>query len=190
MTTVCFDGRYLAADTLFVYGSKKLQGHYEKIHLPDGKIWTVNGLKVLAVATAGAVGAINKLKLALEAGVVEDFDPKAGDNAFQMLMVTEEKYLYYWNYGLTAKGELVNELYPVDGNHAIGSGSPYGLAVMAIKGSALDGVRAAMKVDLHTGGYIDVFDYENPLRLMRVDPVPVSEEVQEKPEFLRVAPAA
>lgn len=189
MTTVCYDGRLLAADTLFVAGTKKMQGHYQKIHLPGEDTWTVNGLKILAAATAGSVGAIVNLKAAMKAGVVHGTDPGVGDNGFQMLMLTEDRYLYYWNYGHTAQKELVNELYPIDGNHSIGSGGPFGLAVMAIKGSAIDGVRAAMKVDLHTGGYIDVFDFENPLQLVRVDPNPVKEVPQDPPELLEVASA-
>jgi len=171
MTTVCWDGERLAADTLYVAGSRKMQGHYEKIHFPGDKAWTVEGKKVIAFGFSGAIGAIAKIKGYLEAGVTHDTAPDVNDNSFTILMVTDQKEVYNWSYGLSAQKEVVNDLFITNGNHAIGSGGIYGLAVMAIKGDAIDAVRAAMKVDIHSGGYIDYWVFGTPSKVTRMQEV-------------------
>lgn len=55
MTTVCWDGNTLAADTLYVAGTRKMQGDYEKILLPGEASWSVEGHPILAVGFSGAV---------------------------------------------------------------------------------------------------------------------------------------
>lgn len=170
MTTVCWDGDTLAADTLYTAGSRKMQGHYEKIVFPEGKTWTVEGKKVLVFGFSGGVGSLQRIKALLEAGVTDKAVPDMDDDSFNILMVTEEKHAYNWTYGRNAQKEIVNDLYATDGNFAIGSGAVYGLGVMAIKGDPIAGVSAAIKIDLHSGGYVDVWSFDKPKVLTRINP--------------------
>lgn len=170
MTTVCWDGNTLAADTLYVSGTRRMQGDYEKILMPDEVQWTVEGQPILAVGFSGTIATIPKIKAALAANATPGLDPDVGDAGFSLLMVTDKKVLYYWNYGLTAKSEVVNELFVLEGNHAVGSGSIYGLGVMAIRGDAISAVKAGIRVDVNSGGYIDVWSFETPRLLTRVNP--------------------
>jgi len=170
MTTVCWDGNTLAADTLYVAGTRKMQGVYEKILLPEEAEWVVQGQSVLAVGFAGSVACMSKVRKLLETNVVIGTDPGVDGDSFSLIMITDKKVNYYWNTGTTANGELVNELFIVEGNHAVGSGSPYAMGVMAIKGDAINGVKGAIKVDLHSGGYIDVWSFDKPRDLTRINP--------------------
>lgn len=170
MTTVCWDGNTLAADTLYVAGSRKMQGGYEKILLPEEAEWTVEGHSVLAVGFAGAVACMSKVRKLLETNVVIGTNPDVNGDSFSLIMITDKKVNYYWNTGTTANGELVNELFIVEGNHAVGSGTPYAMGVMAIKGDAISGVKGAIKVDLHSGGYIDMWSFDKPRALTRISP--------------------
>lgn len=170
MTTVCWDGNTLAADTLYTTGSRKMQGDYEKIIFPENKDWTIHGKKILVFGFSGGVGSIEKIKALLEAGVTDKTIPEMGDDSFNILIVTENKQVYNWTFGYNAQKEQVNDLYATDGNFAIGSGAAYGLGVMAIRGDAVNGVKAAIKVDLHSGGYIDVWSVDTPRALVRINP--------------------
>ena len=170
MTTVCWDGNTLAADTLYTTGSRKMQGDYEKIVFPEGKNWTVWGKKILAFGFSGGVGSIEQIKLLLEEGVTDKTTLPSPEDTFNILMVTENKVVYNWTYGYNNQKEVVNDLYVTDGNFAIGSGAPYGLGVMAIKADSISGVKAGIKVDLHSGGYIDVWSFDNPAELNRINP--------------------
>jgi len=170
MTTVCWDGNTLAADTMYTAGSRKMQGHYEKIVFPDGKDWTVRGKKILAFGFSGGVGSIEQIKTLLEAGIPNKSDLSAEEDTFNILMVTADKQVYNWTFGYNAQKELVNDLYVTDGNFAIGSGGIYGLGAMAIKADAISGVKAGIKVDLHSGGYIDVWCFDKPTELSRINP--------------------
>lgn len=170
MTTVCWDGNDLAADTLYITGTRRLGGSYEKILLPDAAKWSVEGKPVLAVGFSGSISTIPHLKKVLEADAKPGTDPECGDASFTVLLITDKRQVYYWNYGMTANGDLINELFVVEGNHGIGSGGIYGLGVMAIKGKAIDGVKAAIKIDIHSGGYIDVWSFDTPLALTRFNP--------------------
>jgi len=157
-----------------------MQGHYEKIHFPTTKPWSVEGRKVVAFGFSGGIGIIQKIKALLEAGITAETVIDNKDTSFNILMVTENREVYNWTVGLTAQNEQVNDLFVTSGNFSIGSGGIYGLAVMAIKGSAIDGVRAAMKVDVHSGGYIDVWSFDDPTKLHRVDPNPILEADAQK----------
>lgn len=170
MTTVCWDGNTLAADTLYTAGSRKLQGDYEKIIFPDDKPWTVRGKRVLVFGFSGGVGSLEKIKSLLEAGITDKTAPGVDDDSFNILMVTEDKLVFNWTFGHNAQKEQVNDLYVIDGNFAIGSGSTYGLGVMAIKGDSIAGVKAGIKVDLHSGGYVDVWSFDKPRALTRINP--------------------
>jgi hypothetical protein len=170
MTTVCWDGITMAADTLYVAGTRRMQGDYKKILLPEGTEWTVEGSPVLAVGFSGSIATIPQIKKCLEAGVTHGVNPDVGEYSFTVLMVTDKKDTFYWNYGLTNKGEVINELFVVEGNHGIGTGSVYGVGVMAIKGSAIDGTKAGIKIDVNSGGYIDVWSFDNPRTLRRINP--------------------
>lgn len=171
MTTVCWDGNTLAADTLYVAGTRKMQGDYEKILLPGEASWSVEGHPILAVGFSGAVSSINKIKKLLESNAVAGTDPGLGGESFSLILITDKKVNYYWNSGTTNQGELVNELFIVEGNHSVGSGGIYALGVMAIKGDAINGVKAGIKVDVHSGGYIDVWSFDSPRALTRLNPI-------------------
>lgn len=170
MTTACWDGEKLAADTLYVAGTRRLGGDYEKILLPDDAPWSVDGKPVLAVGFSGSIGSIPNIKKVLEANAVPGADPACGDYNFTLLLITDKKEVYYWNYGTSSKGDIINELFVVQGNHAIGSGGIYGMGVMAIKGSAIDGTKAGIQIDINSGGYIDVWAFDNPRELVRINP--------------------
>lgn len=170
MTTVCWDGNTLAADTLYTAGGRKMQGHYEKILFPEDKQWTVEGKKVLAFGFSGAIGSIQKIKSLMEAGITSDTEVDPDNSGFNILMVTEHKQVYNWTVGQNAQKESVKDLFVTDGNFAIGSGGIYGLGVMAIKGDSISGVKAGIKVDIHSGGYIDVWSFDTPKTLTRINP--------------------
>lgn len=170
MTTVCWDTNTLAADTLFTSGTRKLPGSYEKIFLPDGVEWTVEGHSILAVGFSGSVATIAKVKKLLETKIVEGMDPGVDGDSFSLIMITDKKTVYYWNTGTAANGELVNELFFIEGNHSVGSGAPYGMGVMAIKGDAISAVKAGIRVDMYSGGYVDMWSFDKPRELTRLNP--------------------
>lgn len=170
MTTVCWDGNTLAADTLFTSGSRKMQGHYEKILLPGDEEWFIEGQPVMAVGFSGAVATISKVRKLMASHVVEETVPDLDGDSFSLIIITDKKVSYYWNSGFTASKEQVNEMFVVEGNHSVGSGGIYGLGVMAIKGDAISGVKAGIKIDMYSGGYVDVWSFETPRLLTRINP--------------------
>lgn len=141
MTTVAFDGRTMAADTL----ATDAWGMKERV---DDKILRGQGF---LVGTAGQNGAIKRwwsqvcqLDLAhvLEYGY-PDFDADRNDPA---IMLTDGRHL--WRH-VTGGFFRVSR-----GFHAVGSGRDYALAAMYLGKSAADAVRVAMEFDNGTGGQV------------------------------------
>lgn len=149
MTTVAFDGRTMAADTL----ATDAWGMKERV---DDKI--LRGPNFLAGA-AGQNGAIKRwwaqvcqLDLAhvLEYGY-PDFDADRNDPA---ILLTDGRHI--WRH-VTGGFFRVSR-----GFHAVGSGRDYALAAMHLGKSAAEAVAIAMEFDHGTGGNIVTETLQGP----------------------------
>ena len=149
MTTVAFDGRTMAADTLATdaWGMKERD---------DDKILRGQGF---LVGTAGQYGDIKRwwaqvcqLDLAhvLEYGY-PDFDTDRNDPA---IMLTDGRHI--WRH-VTGGFFRVSR-----GFHAVGSGRDYALAAMYLGKSAAEAVRIAMEFDNGTGGEVLTATLQEP----------------------------
>ncbi len=149
MTTVAFDGRTMAADTL----ATDAWGMREEVR---DKI--LRGPDFLA-GTAGQNGAIKRwwaqvctmpLEHVLGYGY-PDFDADRNDPA---IILTDGKHI--WRHVTGGFFECSR------GFHAVGSGRDYALAAMELGASAADAVRLAMRFDNGTGGDVVVESLADP----------------------------
>ncbi len=166
MTTIVFDGHYLAADTRGTLGFasahkrhcpncglhiKHSHTELKKIHIPDKRLM-FEGEVVIAMAGAGSSNMFNFMIYLVETHpepniAVKKFPGTAHQEHATLLILTEQNV-----YELTAGGRLIKhrEL-PV----AIGTGAL--AARLAIKegSNAMDAVRKAALVDPGTNNVID-----------------------------------
>lgn len=130
MTTIAFDGKTLAADTR-AHGSIILK--VRKVHrLSDGSMF-------------GAAGSCQEI-LAVLAWLNGGDKPSDLDN-FEALIITRA--------GAQRLGERLMRAPVLEPFYAIGSGSHFAIAAMALGKNAIDAVRLAARFDIYTGGAIE-----------------------------------
>lgn len=149
MTTIAFDGRYLAADGRATAGGMITSRSTQKI-FPI--LFTVNGAEVKGVmAGAGSFESLMMAKRHLQefdlfdSEVTPDIDEGTG-----LLVVLETGELYLLEHNLVPL--------PQESPCSIGSGSPFALATMVIGKSASEAVEVAKELDCYSGGNVTVFD--------------------------------
>lgn len=155
MTTIAYDGRTLAADTLATddYGLKTR----------EGKLWALHGCRFGA---AGALGDMLRIRLRLQQMakrlsamlhdqfmnlvMAEDF--LEDGQQLSLLMVAPDGRFYTLERGVFRLR--------AEGFGAIGSGRDYALAAMHLGQSAAQAVAVAAQFDAHTGAEIETLEAE------------------------------
>lgn len=154
MTTIAFDGRYVAADGRCTNGNMIVG----KAHR---KLWLIKAIvrgkeEEVVLAGAGAFEDLTVIKNWLEQG--GDFfsqDPEATvpeikPESVEGFIVTQSGEVFSWESGLVALEQEV----PAMG----GSGGIFAVSAMLCGKSAPDAIKVAMELDIATGGKILCFD--------------------------------
>lgn len=152
MTTVAYDGRFLAADGRSTVGNM-ISGKAVKKIFPMTII--ANGAEVQGVlAGAGSFQTVNIVKSHLERNDLFESEliPEIEPGSFQGLLILETGEVY----------DLEDKLIPLPAEIpvAIGSGTDYAMTAMVVGKSAVAAVEVACELDVYSGGKISVFDTE------------------------------
>ena len=149
MTTLAFDGRYLAADTLGVRGGNRSEQPSCKIAVQDGYAFAFGGFWLH----------FRQQLMAWALAAFRDADPPewrfcpAKDVEGAMLVVTPMCTLLVF----TDQAPYPDpEAWPF----AIGTGGDIALGAMGAGVTAMEAVKLAMRWDLKTGGEVDFIDTE------------------------------
>lgn len=130
MTTIAYDGKTLAADTL---ASNGIKWRFRKLYrLPDGSLF-------------GAAGSCQEI-LAVLAWLRRGEKPSDLQN-FEGLIVSQA--------GVSALGMRLMREPVVERYYAVGSGAHFAIAAMACGRSAVQAVRIAARFDPGTGGRVE-----------------------------------
>jgi len=150
MTTIAFDGRYLAADTLGVRGGNRSEQPSCKIAVQDG----------YAFAFGGTWGHFRQRLMAWALAAFRDADAPewrfcpAKDMDGALLVVTPMRGLLVFTHEAPYPDP---EAWPF----AIGTGGDIALGAMGAGLTAMEAVAIAARWDLKTGGRIDFIDLEH-----------------------------
>lgn len=152
MTTVAYDGRFLAADGRSTLGNLISGKSVKKIFQ---LLIIAGGVQVQAVlAGAGSFQTVNIVKSHLERNDLFESEliPEIEPGSFQGLLILETGEVY----------DLEDKLIPLPAEIpvAIGSGTDYAMAAMVMGKSAPAAVQVACELDVYSGGKISVFDTE------------------------------
>lgn len=176
MTTICFDGRYLAADTRGSYGnggvvqtaSHKLSVHHGIAYASTGRIgeqWRA----ALIEWWCEALG--DPRHVPMPAKGLDDNDPGAFIICCPNMAPASLTYATPWP----------NE-------HGVpcgwGTGADYAIGAMEMGASAMEAVRIAMRHDSGTGGDIEFIDLEDVERGVQFWQVPKVEYIGNKPPVI------
>ena len=145
MTTICWDGKILAADTRYIEGDS-LFGYCRKILL-------LNNGQVLAAA--GDVGFLRTLRDCLENNKnIAEAITKKELNKFGALLLDPSGVMWYFD--STYKGFI-----PLDSHiAAIGSGGEIAIAFMRHRYTAVNAIKAVARTHVTTNNIIDTYDPE------------------------------
>ena len=137
MTTIAWDGKTLAADTLITENGKRV-GRCEKIGNVGGVLFGVSGgVEWLAAFRGWFLGGMSGDRPAM----------KSGDNIAQAIVIHDGRVL-----SLVPDGwDVMKAPY-----YAVGSGCDLALGAMALGHTAEEAVRAACMIDVYSGGEITV----------------------------------
>jgi len=161
MTTIAWCGKILAADgQSTINGNRRLLSNSQKIHVATAEDnWTIEGKKISAFGMAGRPSALNLVKETLTTGLKHDTKITEKDTSFAIIAVAETGEAFKWQVTNDSKKQLQHvDLLPVTGPMAIGSGGVFAEAVLSIGMSAVDAVKAAMKLDVMSGGEISYWE--------------------------------
>ena len=144
MTTVCWDGKTLAADKMSSRGNTK--------HSKCTKVHKING-SLCAITGSFDVG-MELLYWFHNGAVVEDFpDIQAETNDSNLVVITPQRRITLYErspHPLVFEQEFA----------AYGSGSDFALAAMHLGCNAEEAVRVATIFDLYTGHGVDVIRFD------------------------------
>jgi hypothetical protein len=145
VTTIAFDGRYLAADTLTVRGGNRVEQPLCKLAVRDGVAYAFGGMWwALTGELMSWYGACDS--------IVDFPNPRGLDGALLAVNAYSRQATL-----LTAEmpyPDLENP--PV----ALGTGSDLALGAMGAGVTAMEAVQIAMRWDLKTGGHVEFVDLE------------------------------
>lgn len=157
MTTIAFDGRYLAADGRSTFGNMINGKRAQKIFGPFPVHYCGESHQA-ALAIAGSYESghrlrdylVNACEISEEQADRPQFDDDAGFEAV----------LYVQNVGtFTIERNLVP--LPAEVPITLGSGSQFALGALAAGKTPLEAVKVAAELDCFTGGEFRVFDVES-----------------------------
>ncbi len=132
MSTICCDGKTVAADGRSICGDSIVDTDFEKIILKDGRIFGV----------VGTAGSLNPVVAWILEGADPDKMPKIAE--FSVVEFCKEGANLYRHD--VPYADLYN--YPC----AFGSGQPFALAAMRAGAKPLEAVKIAAELDPGTGG--------------------------------------
>lgn len=143
MTTIAYDGRTIAADSLACYGD-------ERCHVPIQKIW-VEGRVIYALA--GSSRMLTPLMKWFKAGASPGDIPKGDSNdyAYTFLVIDDAGVRTYHH-------DCAYPNFFYEDKIAIGSGQDYAMGALMFGASAKEAVAVAAKMSVKTGGEIQVVD--------------------------------
>lgn len=144
MTTIAFDGRYLAADTLGVRGGNRSELPGCKIEVRDG----------YSFATGGYWGHYRSQLIAWH---VAGHDPRSCPGAGvegAVLVLSPQRELFVFTHEAPFPDPEVAPF-------ALGTGGDIALGAMGAGLTAMEAVALAARWDLKTGGPIDFIDFEH-----------------------------
>lgn len=143
MTTIAWDGRYVAADSLMISGSYKHPMPYQKLRLGNGVVYGLTGFAAWFDAWIKWY----------EAGADPAATPAcnlSGDNAGSFIVFAKDNVKFYTR-------EMPYPL-KLEAPDAWGSGAEYAIGAMMAGAKADEAIRIAIKVDHGTGGEAQVID--------------------------------
>jgi len=147
MTTIAYDGRYLAADTMASAGNTRLPGRFGKIHICGDVVYAHSGNL-----------AYSQPLIAWHANGARDSAwPVARDNCENVLVVA-------WSTTVTTYERDIPYAGAVLGPEAWGSGAKVAMGAMAAGMTAQEAVAVAMELDICTGGTVEWVDLRHPAR--------------------------
>lgn len=161
MTTIAFDGRYLAADGRMTRGGIITSNSVKKIQEVTA---IIRGVKQeVIIFGAGSWGGIYSITQWMKENDVFDIDPQLTRPFFpvdheghcqtqDVAFITKEGQLY-------ALDDQCRPA-PYDAPFAEGSGFPFAQMALTLGMSAVEAVRASIKMDTGSGGTITCFDVE------------------------------
>lgn len=163
MTTIAFDGRYLAADGRMTRGGIICSSTVKKTRV----IKTVIRGEETEVIIGGA-GSWNNIYAVIEwmkNNDVFNTDPDLQRPVFPDTNQEQPGYLDHDVFFITQDGEVYCldpfcRPAPYGAPFAEGSGFPFAQTALTLGQSAVEAIRTAMKLDTGTGGQITVFDVD------------------------------
>lgn len=158
MTTIAYADGVLASDSQVTAGGLADQAPFKKIYEPDeGKSWSIYGKRILAIAVCGEAAGIYELIAALEKGI--HFESKGKQDAWtSCIAVADDKSVFV----VDGYGDRKNSLFvhlPVGAKVGKGSGGEVATAYMAINKKAPEAVKLAIKLDVYSGGDVQVWTF-------------------------------
>lgn len=159
MTTLAFDGRYLAADGRMTRSEIVVSSNTKKLHLIEA---VIRGEKQeVVVFGAGSWNGIFAIMEWMKENDVFDINPELMRPHFPE---DEEQGQSRQDVSfITQSGELFaldpqSRPAPYEAPYADGSGFPFAQMALTLGQSAVEAVRSAIKMDVHSGGEITCFD--------------------------------
>lgn len=134
MSTVAYDGKFLAAD-------RQCCGQYKA---RTTKVWRLRNGSLF-----GGAGMMEQI-LAARVWLEEGGDKPGGLDEFNGILIESGRAYHL-------EGKLIRERI-VERCHAVGSGSPFAITAMALGKSAREAVLIAARFDPRTGGGVDVLE--------------------------------
>lgn len=143
MTTIAFDGKTLAADTLITQEGT-IFGHQPKcFRLENGDLF----------AAAGSTALTHQFKQWIERGAVKSDAPPHNDRGFEGILIRNGEA-----FEITKQGELFPACVPWAG----GSGGIHALAAMRLGKNAAEAVQFATEMDIYSGGKVVSLEVKQP----------------------------
>lgn len=158
MTTIVYSNGVLASDSQGTMDLSVNVNSIKKIYEPAaGERWSIYGKRILAIGVSGDVGGLAELFEHLKKGI--GFETKGKWAAFtDCIAVADDKSFFY----VDNRGDKANTMFThfnEDSSFAIGSGAFLANAYLAIGKKAEDVIKLAIKLDVFSGGAIQVWNF-------------------------------
>jgi len=140
MTTIACDGKFLVSDSRTVFGTMPARRPAQKLLVRDGAVYAVSGLD----------GIIGTLADWYVSGADPRNVPQAPTQGWEMYVVTRK--------GTVRLSHTAPYAARVDRVWSTGSGQDYALGAMHAGADARRAVKISSKLDVYTGGPIQVID--------------------------------
>ena len=161
MTTVCYDGQHMVSDSQSTFGQMSSLTPFKKIHEPEeGDYWEVNGVKVIVFGISGNAMAVENLKEKLRENLTYKTRFNEEEMQFSTIIVDENGRTYRWNCNKTRTRPMeILELLPTLPPVAVGSGYQFAMGILAIGKDAKSAVKTAIRLDPHSGGELQIWEF-------------------------------